>query len=280
MLACTSGLLAVWGTSSSASAGVPECGGAHVEVGASCEVVASLSCEATCDVDRVIDACAAELAAICSGGCTLDADISCTGDCGSTCDDRCRVEDLVCENGCIEECAATCPDQCATADDVGKCISSCESTCSVNCDQKCGELPPDAKCVEHCNQCCLGSCTGQINFDCQFECQAPLFVECQERMLDLCEGSCSGSGSLFCDGQFLAGGSSVIDCADALMDRGIAVRWMVEPPDLDEVEIDGGSAGFCRVGSHDSTAPGGLLALICLAGLGRRRQLGRSRAQR
>lgn len=206
---------------SPAHALLPECRNMRIDADASCELRASAACDTSCDLGAMWNACAADLAAICQGGCNISADVQCTGDCGDTCEQRCRVEDVVCEDGCYDECTVLCPDMCADGDE--QCIASCEATCSVDCDDKCAELSVDAKCVEHCNQCCLGMCTAQINFDCQLDCQKPDFSNCAENLVDECAISCETEGALFCDGDFVAAGNDLTDCVDALLNQKIDI---------------------------------------------------------
>ncbi|MBL8944639.1 MAG: hypothetical protein JNK45_15875, partial [Myxococcales bacterium] len=108
--------LATWGAAPSAQAGIPECGGIHVEADAACSLEIDIGCDVDCDLDAAITACANELSISCQGDCDLSADVTCTDDCGSMCEERCLVGDLKCQDNCRPECIVACPDQCSDAD--------------------------------------------------------------------------------------------------------------------------------------------------------------------
>ena len=86
--------------------------------------------------------------------------------------------------------------------------------------------------------CCHGSCTAQVNLDCQLSCQLGEFSDCQSAWRESCRASCGAGGSLFCSGQLVAAGSQVTDCAAALVQLGHVVDIEVEvDPDID-LDID------------------------------------------
>ena len=238
------------------------CSGVRVDADASCEQRVEVGCSSSCDVDDVLLACAADLAASCRAECDLDADIQCTGDCTATCEQRCAVDDVVCDEECADECATTCVDQCTDADDPQKCRASCESTCGAECDVACGKLPVDASCFEHCEECCFGSCTAQINFDCQIGCQASAFTQCEELLTQECSASCGVGGTVYCDGQYVAGGDDVAQCTDALEDRGIEVDVKVDV--LDPREGLSERFGSCAVDPGPSRNAGWLAVLLAV----------------
>lgn len=258
------------GLSLSAHAGAPECGGAHVERGAYCEIKYTAGCRADCDVDSMLSTCAAELMASCQGGCNLDVDVTCTDDCQVQCEDQCRADggQVICNDGCMGECRGACDDRCAGADDADECYASCEATCSGECEESCANVPADADCTEACKECCHGSCSARVNLDCQLGCQASGFSDCQAAALDECSGSCGIEGSIFCDGQYIVSGSDVSACADALRERGVIVETNTDV-DLEFGDEDGdgsGSIGLCRVssdgGGWSAFAVLGLLGLV------------------
>ncbi|MCH9688515.1 MAG: hypothetical protein K0V04_44200 [Deltaproteobacteria bacterium] len=255
-----------------ARAGASECGGAHVERGADCEILVSAGCQASCDVNGMLTACAADLMATCQAGCNLDVEWTCTDECQVQCEDQCRADggQVICTDGCMGECRGACDDRCADAEDPDQCWAACEATCSGECETSCANVPADADCTEACQECCHGSCSARVNLDCQLGCQAGGFADCQQSAAQACEGSCGIEGTLFCDGQFIVSGSEVNGCVDALSDRGIFVRTEIEV-DLDGVLEDGQSSardavGFCRVspgsGAWGTMAVLGLLGLV------------------
>lgn len=233
------------------------CSGVRIDADASCEHRLELGCGSTCDPRDMLFACAAELAASCRASCDLDVDITCTGDCDALCEDRCRVEDVKCDSECADECADLCVDQCADADDPAQCRAGCEATCDVECADACAGVPIDADCQTHCEECCTGACSASANFDCQLGCQADAWQACEQALLTDCEASCGLDGSVYCDGQYVAGGEETLECVDDLEDAGLAV----------ETEFDVGG-GFCSVGSRG----GAPLSLLVLGLLGLRRR--------
>lgn len=271
-------MAALLGTATPAQAGAPECGGAHVDRGASCELKLTAGCEASCDVGAMLDTCAAELMASCQGGCDLDVDVTCTDNCQEQCENQCRADggQVICNDGCMGECRGACDDRCAGADDSEECYASCEATCSGECEESCANVPADADCTEACQECCHGSCSARVNLDCQLSCQASGFSECQVAALDECEGSCGVKGTIFCDGQYIVSGDDVSPCMDALADRGIVVELSTEVDiDLGNDDEDGGtdmSVGLCRVSPDGGSWTG--FAVLALLGLvaGRRRR--------
>lgn len=257
--------LAAWLWPSSAEAAVPECSGVNIGADAQCEQRVEIGCQSSCELDDVLLACAAELTASCKAQCDFDFDVQCSDDCGATCEQRCLTGDVVCHDECADECSVHCVDTCADAEDPRQCRATCEATCQSECDQACGELTLDAACDEHCNRCCVGSCTAQANFDCQLGCQGDVFEACQLDTVDQCGASCGTSGTIYCDGQFVAGGDEVEPCMDALDARQIDVEARVslgERPSL-----PAGGIGLCRVGGGPSGAGwlGGLLMMGLVA---------------
>ena len=92
--------------STDAKAGIDECGGAHIELGADCELRFEATCEGSCDLDAALNACAADLQAACSGTCDFDADVSCTTDCRPSCEAECSA------NPGAFDCSASCQLDC------------------------------------------------------------------------------------------------------------------------------------------------------------------------
>lgn len=247
--------------SSEAHAGFEECGGAHVERGADCELRYETSCESQCDLDAALTACAADLQSACSGQCDLSADVSCTSDCRPACEVECSANPgaFDCSASCQLDCEGSCDAQCEGSEDEGECRASCEATCSAECDVGCDVEAPDADCVAQCEGCCGGSCTADVNLGCQIDCQAEGFAACQSSFASACETQCSTDGSLFCDGQFIDYGDDPDDCIDALEAAGIRVRT--------SVQFDGSLVGDgCSItpGSDGSRGFGVLFVLMTL----------------
>lgn len=241
------------------------CSGVRIDAEASCEHRVEVGCATTCDPRDMLFACAAELAASCQATCDLDADVSCTNDCDAQCEMRCQVEDVECDSECADECATGCMDTCFDAADPAQCRASCEATCDVECADACAALPVDADCMAHCEECCFGSCSATVNFDCQLGCQADAWAACEQVLLQDCEASCGVHGSVYCDGQYVAGGHDTLDCVDQLEEAGLSV------------ETDIAAAGFCAVGQRKT--PWSLLLLLAAGTftVGRSRKRLRSR---
>lgn len=233
------------------------CSSVRIDGDASCEHRLELGCGTTCDPRDMLYACAAELAAGCQARCDLEVDISCTGDCDSFCEERCQTDDVRCDAECADECATNCVDACADAGNPAQCRASCEATCDVECADACATVPVDADCQTHCEECCIGACSASVNFDCQLGCQADAWQACESSLLRDCEASCGLDGSVYCDGQYVAGGEHTLDCIDDLEDAGVAVET--------EFEV---ASGLCSLGSRRGSA--GALVLLLLLGLRRR----------
>ena len=102
-------------------------------------------------------------------------------------------------------------------------MASCEATCDGECDIKCAPLVSGA-CYEHCIECCGGSCGAQANMDCQTSCQEVEFEQCEHELRVECDASCSLDGALFCDGEYALSGDQVVDCVEALVERGVSAQ--------------------------------------------------------
>jgi hypothetical protein len=206
----------------SAQAGVPECGNVRLEDAGSCEIKGSVQCQAGCSELGVYKkACATKLHTVCRSECTLSADATCTDSCTERCSADCDIGvNVICVHNCFGECVGACDVKCAAAEDREQCQATCEATCDGECDIKCKPLV-DGDCYQHCIECCGGSCTAQANMDCQTTCQDEEFEECEYEFRAECDGSCSGSGALFCDGEYVLSGEELPACVNALVARGI-----------------------------------------------------------
>jgi hypothetical protein len=258
-----------------ASAGIPECENLRLEEVESCELRGSLECSASCDELGVFKkACATRLHTSCRSECTLSANPRCQDECTTTCSRDCDIGvNVTCLHNCFGECVGSCEASCAGKDDVETCTASCEATCDGECDTRCRPLV-DGDCYKHCIECCGGSCTAQANMDCQTVCQEEQFEECEYEFRADCEAECTGDGAIFCDGEYVLGGTQIPRCATALYELGIA-ELDLEVDGDGSIDLDDGNAvgaGKAAVsGCHLAAGPprGGPFALVfALAGLG------------
>jgi hypothetical protein len=239
---------------SQAWAGVPECGDVRLEDVGACEVRGSIECSASCDDIGVYKkACATKLHKTCRSECTLSADATCEDECTVTCSKDCELGvNVTCIHNCFGECSGSCDASCEGADDPERCMASCEATCDGECDTRCRPVV-SGSCYTHCIECCGGSCTAQANMDCQTVCQEDEFEQCEYELRLDCQGECNGDGAIFCDGEYVLGGTQIPACAAALYKRGIA--------DLDfdadgSIDIDDGSAAGKASVSGCALSPG------------------------
>lgn len=257
---------------------IGECGDVQVSKATRCSVKLTLGCAEGCGPRRMLKACATQGVPACREVCHEQPGMICTGDCGGTCEDRCKVDDLVCQKGCATECLATCADHCDDAADPGHCRAVCEANCGSECDVQCAELPADARCLEHCFQCCSGSCTAQANIVCQTECQEGGLVGCQDGLAEACHAGCDADGALFCDGQFIMAGVEMSACIVALKSHSVPVELDTDVS-LGGVVDAANELGLSSKGC--TTQPGadshGLWMLLALGLVGLRR---RARAAR
>jgi MYXO-CTERM domain-containing protein len=237
-----------------ASAGIPECGGIRLEDAGNCEIRGEIECEAGCDDLGVYKkACATKLHTVCREDCTLLAEPVCEDECTTACASDCdRGINITCIHNCFGECVGGCDAQCEGAADMAQCRASCEATCDGECDIQC-EPVVDASCYQHCVECCHGSCGARANMDCQTTCQDKEFEDCEYELRVDCDASCSGSGALFCDGEYVLSGDELNDCIQALIARGIgALEFAGEVEGKVGLGSESASAG-CQLG-----APGGV----------------------
>lgn len=241
---------------------IPACGGVRVTDDSRCEVRLSFDCLSQCTPRRMLQGCATSMVPGCREVCVEPPPPVCTGNCGGTCEERCKVDELVCIKGCGKECAADCGSRCQAADDPAHCRAACEANCGHECDVQCAELPVDASCLEHCYKCCSGSCTAQANLDCQVECQKGGVEGCQDGLLEVCEAGCDAEGSLFCDGQFVASGVEMTPCVTALKAARVPVKLNTDL-DLDSLAgaVDGDQLGRLGCATRPGT-PSGFWALL------------------
>jgi hypothetical protein len=270
---------------SQALAGIPECNNLRLEDVGSCRIEGDLECDAGCDRLGIYKkACATQLHEVCRSECTLSAEPTCTDDCTIRCSSDCDLGiNITCQHNCFGECSGSCDTQCEGSNDEETCRASCEATCDGECDIQCAPVVNES-CYVHCIECCGGSCGAQANMDCQETCQEEEFETCEYELEADCSASCSGSGALFCDGEYVMSGDEMIDCGQALVARGIATANLAANADIDfdtdgvKADLGGeGAAAGCSLGRDAKRDRFGTFALFALAlGLGTRR-FGRKR---
>ncbi|MBW2465195.1 MAG: hypothetical protein JRH11_26335 [Deltaproteobacteria bacterium] len=260
----------VIGLTSSASAGIPECGNLRLEDVANCDIRADAECMAGCDRLGVYEvACATRLETVCRSECTLSATPTCTDSCTVMCQAECDAGvSITCQHNCFGECTGVCVDQCAGAANPSQCQASCEATCDGECDIQCAPVV-DESCYVHCIECCDGSCGAQANMDCQVSCQEVQFEDCEHEFQADCSASCSVDGALFCDDEFVLAGADVPACVDALIARGIGVEAEASVTLGPDGVSAGAGASVCTVSAPGSRRPRGavLLGMMAIAGL-------------
>lgn len=279
-------LMRWWGASLSLSlclltaqavAGVPECGDIRLEDVGACEIRASVQCSASCDSIGVYKkSCATKLQKVCREECTLDAEPTCTDECTESCSEQCDLGvPITCTHNCFAECVGSCDASCEGAEDAERCHASCEATCDGECDAKCGAVVVGASCYKHCIECCGGSCGAQANMSCQTTCQDKEFESCEYALRADCDASCSGTGALFCDGEFVLAAEDAGACVRALSLRGIAG---VEGSAEGSISVDGdglkaaSKAGAgCAFSGSRSNRSYSILALVAALALASRR---------
>jgi hypothetical protein len=271
----------------SAFAGIPECGDLRLEGVSSCELRGSLDCTASCDRLGVYKkACATKLHKSCRQECVLDPEPRCEDECTTSCSRDCDLGvNVTCLHNCFGECVGACDVSCENAGDPATCRASCEATCDGECDTRCRPLV-DGSCYTHCIECCGGSCKAQANMDCQTVCQEKEFEQCEYELAIDCQGQCTGDGAIFCDGEYVLGGTQIPACVSALATRGIAE---IDIDGSGTIDIDDGKAlgagqasvSGCRLSPGGSSGAASAF-LVVLAGLAlgarkRRRSNGVSR---
>lgn len=181
------------------------CGRFDFSGGLSCRVEVSGGCTADCT--------SLKLEAACSGGCSATADTTCVNDCGTQCVAMCDPQLLDCFAGCHSECDQPTMQDCQTKHAGEDCLTAARSQCDIHCKDAC-QVPP-SNCQEHCTKCCTGSCTTQVNFDCDFSCFADVRGGCEVQ----CQ---KPEGAIFCNGQYVHA-SDVQACIAYLATQGIDV---------------------------------------------------------
>jgi hypothetical protein len=201
------------------------CGNFDFSAGASCKVEVSAGCTASCDAPK--------LTVACGGKCTATASQTCNDSCGTACIQQCNPELLDCFAGCHAECDQPTIGLCTQKHPNEDCVTQGKAQCDVHCKSSC--KVPDTNCQEHCTKCCSGSCTTQVNFDCDFSCLAEVEVSCKAQCT-------KPSGGIFCNGQFV-NATDVQQC----------VAYLATKLDID---VDVSAAGSAACGDDGCSADG------------------------
>jgi hypothetical protein len=225
------------------------CGTFDFSSGISCSIQVSGGCTAQCTPIK--------FEAACSGHCTSTATQTCTDTCGTQCVAQCDPQLLDCFSGCHTECDQPLIDQCMKSHPGTDCVNSAKAQCDIHCKDSC-KVPP-SNCQEHCTKCCSGSCTTQVNYDCDYSCMADV------------EGGCSVAcskpeGAIFCNGQYV-NATSVEQCITYLATKGLQVDVSARAQatcDLSGCKGAGTATG-CAASPGSNAGFGGALAVIGLA---------------
>jgi hypothetical protein len=259
---------------SQAAGGIAECGNVRLEDASDCELRGDLECSASCNELGIYKkACATKLHTVCREDCTLKADSPCTDECTERCSKDCDAGiNVICTHNCFGECVGDCGAECNDAADPDQCVATCEATCDGECDIKCRPVV-SASCYTHCIECCGGACTARANMDCQTTCQEKEFETCEYELKADCSGNCSGSGALFCDGEYVLAGSEIPACVTALAER---IELEVDTHgsvSIDDVKAKASASGgsSCSLGPPSTGLSGAWAVLAALAAFVRRR---------
>ena len=228
---------------------ITPCGNFNFAAGATCKIEVSGGCTADCSP--------LSFEAACTGMCNASSNTTCVDDCGTTCIAMCDPAALDCFVGCHAECDDPTIAACKQKHPTDDCAKTARAQCDVHCKDSC-QVPP-SNCQEHCTKCCTGSCTTQVNFDCDFSCFADVRGGCEVQ----CQ---KPEGGIFCNGQYVHT-SDVAACIRYLATQGINVDVSAQGSarcDLHGCDSVTSSKG-CSL-SRSSPPPGGTLAWA-LAGL-------------
>ncbi len=236
------------------------CGNFDFSSGISCKIEVEGGCQAQCTPLK--------FEAACTGGCSVEADTQCVDSCGTQCVLTCDPSLLDCFAGCHSECDAPTQELCESNGTRDDCADVAIAECDIHCNESC-EVPP-SDCQEHCNRCCTGSCTTQVNFDCNLSCFAEL------------EGGCDvqcakPNGALFCNGQYV-NASDIEECILYLSQQGIDVDVSARGSvtcDLSGCEGDGSTG--CSAASTTGSAFSLLLMAFALLTFWRPQRAGQKR---
>lgn len=106
-------LAAIPALSTSAAAGIPECGGIRIEAEAQCGV--EFACSAGCTTTVYKKNCATRLYKRCHEECATPPRVFCTDGCGAFCRSQCaKGVDVICQHNCFPECVDSCEMTCAS----------------------------------------------------------------------------------------------------------------------------------------------------------------------
>ena len=223
------------------------CGNFDFTSGIDCKIEVEGGCEAQCTP--------VNFEAACTGGCTATADTQCVDDCGTQCVATCDPALLDCFAGCHAECDVPTQELCEADGTRDDCADVAVAECDIHCNESCSVPPSD--CQEHCNKCCTGSCTTQVNFDCNLDCFAELSGGCDVQCT-------KPNGALFCNGQYVDA-TDVEECILYLAQEGINVDVSARG----SVTCDlSGCTGEGSTGCSTAGGAGGGIVSLLLVGLG------------
>lgn len=252
MMKTTFGLLALaafaaltLSTRTAIAADAEACGNFDFSNGIDCKIEVEGGCTAQCTPLK--------FEAACTGQCGIDAETQCVDNCGTQCVATCDPSLLDCFAGCHAECDAPTQELCEANGTRDDCEEFAVADCDIHCTEAC-EVPP-SDCQEHCTRCCTGSCTTQINFNCNLDCFAEVTGGCEAH----CEAP---SGGLFCNGQYVYA-SDIEECITYLIEQGIEVDVSARGSvtcDLSGCEGEGSATG-CSLASSDT---GGAMSMMLL----------------
>ncbi|MGC4095152.1 MAG: hypothetical protein QM756_45985 [Polyangiaceae bacterium] len=264
-----------------AHAGLAACNNINVEASSTCEVTPpSVDCTAACTPITFEAACSAELEVSCDGECTVNASATCTGSCDATCEASCTGTPATfdCKADCSLRAQASCEGNCTSAANKTQCKAACKATASADCDAECKVTPPTATCMAKCQASCKGSCHAEANAKCQVDCQTKGYATCEAKLQGHCDVDCksTGSGALYCDGQYIDHGGNLDECIKSI---NAVVTVDVKGSSScsgNTCQAEGSAEASCtvaRVLGSGAGANGGYVALLAgIVGLAARRR--------
>jgi MYXO-CTERM domain-containing protein len=264
---------------SAKAASLSQCGDINVQASATCKVESGITCEGNCTPIS----CSGALYAQCQGSCNVtppSCDVSCSGTCEGKCSANANFDCTAdCKGTCSGSCDSKCTAHCASDADQTTCKANCNASCTATCQGECDAScsgNASATCQGKCSASCQGSCNASARVDCQATCQAQGYLDCEGGCKVACERS--GSGGLFCDGQYVDDNGNLDGCISALQQ---ALNIKVDTSGSascsgNSCQAEGKASASCalsRVGENKGLA--GSMLMLAAAGLAigvRRRQ--------
>jgi hypothetical protein len=202
--------------------GSQACGALKVKASSTCEVIADANCVASCDPMNFATSAYNECAEACDAPAGASCKTDCSPGCQNTCLGDCNFDPVVaCDGNCSSTCGATCADKVASGavKDQVACEIACSSTCGTMCADAAGAGEID-NCGVQCGASCTSQCEAAASMDCHIGCQVEIF----DSLATSCKEGCAATGSLFCDGQFVDGITSLEECIGVLVANGVSVK--------------------------------------------------------